>query len=108
MPTPATTRWRCFFHDVPPPLAAEAMRHVRDQSETPLRTPWPLPAWPEVPTSVLICRDDRCFPADFSRRVAQERLGITPDEIDGGHCIALSRPGALADRLHAYAYATAG
>ena len=92
-----------FFHDVPPPLAAEAMRHERVQSSTPLNTPWPLEAWPEVPTSVLICRDDRVFPAPFSRRVAQERLGITPDEIDGGHCAALSRPGALADRLDAYA-----
>ncbi len=92
-----------FFHDVPPPLAAEAMGRERDQSATPLGTPWPLAAWPEVPTSVLICRDDRVFPAPFSRRIAQERLGITPDEIDGGHCIALSRPGALADQLHAYA-----
>ncbi len=92
-----------FFHDVPPSLAAEAMRRERDQSATPLSTPWPLEAWPEVPTSVLICRDDRMFPAAFSRRVAQQRLGITPDEIDGGHCIALSRPGALADRLDAYA-----
>ena len=67
-----------FFHDVPPPLAADAMRHARDQSATPLGTPWPLEAWPEVPTSVLICRDDRVFPAPFSRRVAQQRLGITP------------------------------
>jgi pimeloyl-ACP methyl ester carboxylesterase len=92
-----------FFHDVPPPLAAEAMRHERDQSATPLGTPWPLDAWPQVPTSVLICRDDRVFPAPFSRRVAQQRLGITPDEIDGGHCIALSRPGALAEQLDAYA-----
>ena len=92
-----------FFHDVAPPLAAEAMRHERGQSATPLSTPWPLEAWPEIPTSVLICRDDRVFPAPFSRRVAQERLGITPDEIDGGHCIALSRPGALAEQLDAYA-----
>ena len=92
-----------FFHDVPPALAAEAMGRERDQSGTPLGTPWPLEAWPEVPTSVLICRDDRVFPAPFSRRVAQERLGITPDEIDGGHCIALSRPGALAAQLDAYA-----
>ena len=29
-------------------------------------------------------------------------LGITPDEIDGGHCVALSRPSELADRLEAY------
>ena len=92
-----------FFHDVPPPLAAEALRRERHQSATPLGTPWPLAAWPQLPTSVLICRDDRVFPAPFSRRVARERLGITPDEIDGGHCIALSRPGALAEQLDAYA-----
>jgi phenylalanine-4-hydroxylase len=46
--------------------------------------------------------NDRLFPAFFLRRVAQERLGITPDEIDGGHCPALSRPKELADHLEAY------
>jgi hypothetical protein len=56
-----------------------------------------------VPTVVLLCRDDRLFPAEFIRRVTQERLGITPDEIDGGHTPALSRPGELAGRLDAYA-----
>ena len=39
----------------------------------------------------------------FVRRVARERLGITPDEIDGGHTPALSRPKELADRLRGYA-----
>jgi pimeloyl-ACP methyl ester carboxylesterase len=67
-----------------------------------MREPWPLAAWPDVPTGFLLCRDDRCFPAGFLRRVAHERLGITPDEIDGGHCVALSRPVELADRLEAY------
>ena len=64
--------------------------------------PWPLEAWPDVPTKVLLCRDDRMFPADFQRRVARERLGIEPDEMDGGHYIALSRPAELAKRLEAY------
>jgi hypothetical protein len=36
-------------------------------------------------------------------RVARERLGIIPDEIDGGHTAALSRPRELADRLETYA-----
>jgi hypothetical protein len=31
-----------------------------------------------------------------------ERLGITPDEIAAGHCVALSRPKELADMLLAY------
>jgi hypothetical protein len=30
-------------------------------------------------------------------------VGITPDEIDGGHTPALSRPKELAERLQAYA-----
>ena len=57
-------------------------------------------AWPDVPARVLSCRDDRVFPVDWLRGVVKERLGITPDDIDGGHCIALSRPKELADRFH--------
>ncbi|MEV5708146.1 alpha/beta hydrolase [Actinoallomurus sp. NPDC052274] len=91
-----------FLHDVPPELAAEATKRSRDQSSTPFVTPWPLAAWPSVPTKFLLCRDDRFFPAEFMRRVVRERLGIVPDEIDGGHSIALSRPEELADRLEAY------
>jgi hypothetical protein len=34
--------------------------------------------------------------------VVRERLGIVPDEIDGSHCVALSRPRELADRLEGY------
>jgi hypothetical protein len=43
-----------------------------------------------------MCRVDRLFPVDWLRRVITERLRITPDEIDGGHCVALSRPKELA------------
>ncbi|HEV8647833.1 MAG TPA: alpha/beta hydrolase [Actinomycetes bacterium] len=91
-----------FLHDVPLDLAAEALKRGRDQSATPFEQPWPLRAWPEVPTRFLLCRDDRFFPAQFMRRVVRERLGIIPDEMDGSHCVALSRPKELADRLEAY------
>jgi pimeloyl-ACP methyl ester carboxylesterase len=91
-----------FYHDVPPDLAAEALRRERRQSATPGEKPWPLRAWPDVPTRFLLGRDDRFFPAGFMRRVVRERLGITPDEIDGSHCVALSRPRELADRLEGY------
>src|SRR5205807_2177784 len=73
-----------FYQDVPPELASEALRRSRRQSEARLGEPSPLAAWPAVPTRVLLCRDDRLFPAAFVRRVARERLRITPDEIDGG------------------------
>jgi pimeloyl-ACP methyl ester carboxylesterase len=91
-----------FYQDVPAELAAEAQRRARRQSATPGRKPWPLRSWPKVPTRFLLCRDDRFFPAEFMRRVVRERLGIVPDEIDGGHCVALSRPKELADRLVGY------
>ena len=42
------------------------------------------------------------FPARWMRQVVKDRLGITPDEIDGGHFPALGRPKELADRLEAY------
>lgn len=94
--------FEAFLHDVPADLAAEAMEHGRDQSATPMAQPWPLEAWPDVPTRFLLCRDDRFFKANFLRRVVQDRLEIVPDEIDGGHTPALSRPVELAERLETY------
>jgi pimeloyl-ACP methyl ester carboxylesterase len=91
-----------FMHDVPPEVAAEALTKGRDQAETPMLEPWPLDAWPDVPTKYLLCRDDRFFPAGWLRQVVRDRLGIAPDEIEGGHTPALSRPKELADRLEAY------
>ena len=92
-----------FFHDVPPEVVAEAFaRGERAQSAKPFEEPWPLASWPEVPTQVLLCRHDRFFPANFMRRLAKDRLGITPDEIDGGHLPALARPKELVERLDTY------
>ena len=109
----ATTGWQpghqddsseraIFYHDVSPDLAEEAMARGRRQSDTPGSQPWPLPSWPAIPTRVVIGRLDRFFPADWMRTVARDRLGIVPDEIESGHCPALSRPIELADRLEAY------
>jgi pimeloyl-ACP methyl ester carboxylesterase len=92
-----------FYHDVPAELAAEAMRRERQESSQALREAWPLEAWPETPTTYLLCRDDRMFTAAWARRHARERLDLEADEIEGGHYITLSRPVALAERLAAYA-----
>jgi pimeloyl-ACP methyl ester carboxylesterase len=92
-----------YYHDLPAGLGAEAEAHVwQEQSMTPLDESWPLPAWPDVQTRVLAARHDRMFPLQFQRRIARERLGLEVDEIDGGHMVALSSPGALADRLETY------
>jgi len=92
-----------FYHDVPAELAEEAVRRERRQSETPGREPWPLEAWPDIPTRFILCRNDRFFPAGWLRGVVSDRLGIVPDEIESGHCPALSRPKDLAARLNGYA-----
>jgi pimeloyl-ACP methyl ester carboxylesterase len=91
-----------FAHDLSAEVAAASLDHVREQSGTPFAQPWPLDAWPDVPTRFLLCRDDRLFPAEFQRRVVVERLGIVPDEMDGGHLPALARPQELVDRLESY------
>ena len=43
------------------------------------------------------------FRPDFQRRVARERLGVSADEMPGGHLVALSQPEELTARLEAYA-----
>jgi len=94
-----------IYHDVPPALAEQARARSRDQSDTPGRAPWPLDAWPPVPTRFVLCTADRFFPPEFMRRVVADRLGVVPDEIAAGHAVALSHPKELAGLLASYAAA---
>jgi pimeloyl-ACP methyl ester carboxylesterase len=92
-----------FYHDVPRKLAEEAMSKERAHPSTAATAaPWPLAAWPNVPTRFVLCSEDRFFPPGFFRRLVPDRLGIVPDEIAGSHCVALSRPKELADMLVGY------
>lgn len=91
-----------FLHDVPPDVAAAGESEQRAPADTPFGQPCEFERWPATPIKVLIGRDDRFFPADFQRRVARARLGIEADEIAGGHLVALSNPGGLAEQLQRY------
>jgi hypothetical protein len=51
---------------------------------------------------LIVCRNDRFFPARWLRGIVRDRLGIAPDETDSGHCPALSRPVELAHLLEGY------
>ena len=97
-----------FLHDLSPEVRAEAMRHAGPQSGTPFEKPWPLEKWPDVPTRFVLCRHDRFFPPAFLRRVVNERLGITPDEIDSGHLPALAKPKELVEMFERYRAETLG
>ena len=91
-----------YYHDVPRPLAEEALRKAREESQAAYDDPWPLASLPAVPTRFVLCTEDRFFPAPFLRRVVSERLGVVPDEIAASHCVALSKPHDLAALLDGY------
>lgn len=95
-----------FLHDIPAAVKARMYANPpREPADTPFGQRCEFGRWPDVPLWVLIGREDRFFPADFQRRVAEDRIGagVRIDEIDGGHLVAKSQPRALAERLVAYA-----
>jgi len=100
-PVEVTDADTLFFHDVPAELVNVMRADPESAEEGPavFAQPWPLAAWPDVPTMVLAGSDDRFFPLSFQRRVAGHRLGLEVEELPGGHLLALSHPAALADRI---------
>lgn len=88
-----------FLHDVDPAVARDNERYAGAPGPCMFTEPWPLEAWPEVPTRVLAPTEDRLFPVAFQRRVTRERLNREVDTIAGGHLPMLSRPRELAERL---------
>lgn len=88
-----------FYQDVDPALAAQAEAHARSEVSAALREPWPLAAWPSIPTRYALFRDDLMFTPEFARRHARERLGLVADELPGGHYALISRPDDVAAYL---------
>ena len=89
-----------WYHDVPAPLARQAVARARPTGDRLGGTPWPSCALPDIPARYVVTTQDRFLPPTVQRRVAAERLGIAaPDELDAGHCATLSRPRELAALL---------
>jgi pimeloyl-ACP methyl ester carboxylesterase len=91
-----------FLHDVSPELIEQGEAHERPEADVVFAEPCRFEAWPEVPIHAIAGRDDRFFPIEFQRRVAQERLQVEIDELAGGHLLALANPNGLADQLVEY------
>jgi pimeloyl-ACP methyl ester carboxylesterase len=94
-----STATELFFSDAPPDLAAWAVARLRPQCYRVMSEPTPLAAWPGVPVSSIVCRQDRALNPEWARTAARERLGVEPIEIDGAHSPFLTRPAQLADIL---------
>ena len=88
-----------FLHDVPPDVAAAGEPYQRAEANAVFESVSDFTEWPSIATRVLSGRDDRFFPVEFQRRVAKERLGLTPDVIAGGHLLALANPEGVAKYL---------
>jgi hypothetical protein len=49
------------------------------------------------PSSYILATEDRTILPGWQRRMARERLGFEPIEIDAGHCPNVSQPDELAE-----------
>lgn len=96
---PADVARRHFFHDCPTGTAEEAIEKLRLQTSTTIDEPSPLTRWPDTSADYIVCLRDRVLDPAWQRRLAIERLGATPAEIDSGHSPALSSPHDLTELL---------
>ncbi len=93
-----------IYPDCPEPIAAWAASRLRRQSTTPYSELCPLDAWPDTPSSYILCHDDLLVGPDRARRVARELLGTFADELPGGHSPFLAQPVELATLLDRIAH----
>lgn len=75
-----------------------AMQQLRPQCNAAFEEAVPTPAWKEVPSTYVVCADDRVIAPELQREVLAPRT-TRVIELDSGHSPFLSMPGALADVL---------
>jgi pimeloyl-ACP methyl ester carboxylesterase len=87
-----------LFHDCSPEVTQWALTTLHLMyAHGALTKACPLDKWPEVPSSYVLCKEDRTLNPSWWRVAARQRLGCVPLEIDAGHCRHVSRPAELAD-----------
>ncbi len=92
-----------WYADCTPDDARWAVARLRPQSRRPLIEPSPLDQWPDVASTVVLGRDDRCVNMEWAVAAATAAVGVPPVLLDGGHSPFLNRPAELADVLVAVA-----
>ena len=85
-----------FLQDCPE-LAADAGDRLARQSLSVIGQPVRAAAWRDVPTTYLVCAEDRGTPAPAQREFARRADAVV--ELQAGHHPFLSQPEAVADLL---------
>ncbi len=90
-----------FYNDLPPEVAAAAVRRLVPHARKVFLDPLHGTAWREVPTTFIVCEQDNAIPAGAQDAMAA-RAG-TVHRLDSGHSPFLSRPDDVARLLRAAA-----
>lgn len=88
-----------ILHDVDAETAAEGEAYQRVEADIAFESVCDFTAWPATGIRVLAGTDDRFFPVALQQRVARDRLGVTADELPGGHLLPLVQPRPVTDYL---------
>jgi pimeloyl-ACP methyl ester carboxylesterase len=86
-----------FLADCGPEIQRAALDRTADQSLAVIEQPVRAAAWQHVPSTYLVCADDRGTPADRQREFAQRAGSVV--ELDAGHHPFLSQPEAVSDLI---------
>ena len=88
-----------FYGDVPADQAAAAALRLRPQAAASFGQPVTAAAWRDVPSTYVVCTEDRCIPAAAQRAWAERCTEVV--ELASSHSPFLSRPGEVAELLAA-------
>lgn len=86
-----------FLQDCDPEVQAQAADHLARQSVQVTGQPVGAAAWRQVPSTYLVCAQDRGTPPRLQRDFARRAGSVV--ELDAGHHPFLSRPAAVRDLL---------
>jgi len=86
-----------FLQDCGPEIQREAVDKTAWQSLAVLEQPVTSAAWQHVPSTYLVCAQDRGTPADRQREFARRAGSVV--ELDAGHHPFLSRPAEVGDLI---------
>jgi len=86
-----------FVHDCDPEVQAQATGHLARQSVQVTGQPVGAAAWQQVPSTYLVCAQDRGTPLRLQREFARRAGSVV--ELDAGHHPFLSQPAAVRDLL---------